>query len=509
MSVVQSLLSQADTFQGPEIQWWSLSPLLVLVGGALLLMLAGALTPKWPNGLYALAAVVVFAVAGGLAGMLWWDITQDGAETLVAGAVAFDAFSMATVAILTQIGLLVALIAHDYLKGTPNDGPEIYALLLVAVAGGTVMASANDLIVLFLGLETFSLALYVLAAMDRTRRGSQEAGMKYFVLGGFSSAFFLYGIALVYGATGSTNIGEMVESMQTGVDVEAGDALALAGVALMLVGLGFKIAAVPFHSWAPDVYQGAPTPMTAFMASAGKIAAIMAILRVLVIALPFYKDDWRPALWVLAVLTLLGGSILAVVQTDVKRMLAYSSIAHAGFLLVGVVTAGRGAGELDPGAGMPEIFVYVYLYDILVIGSFAVVYLVERSSGGDTDLDAFDGLSRRRPLLALGFTVLLLAQAGIPFTSGFVAKFAVISAAVSEEFYVLSVIAMVAAVIAAFLYLRIMIRMWLTDASDESKIPIPFATGFVVALTVLGSLFYGLDPEPLLDAADSVLEFAR
>ena len=202
------------------------------------------------------------------------------------------------------------------------------------------MGAANDLIVLFLGLETLSLAFYVLAASYRRKAGSSESGLKYFVLGGFSSAFFLYGIALVYGAVGSTNITTMVGTLTGTIPVERNDTLVLAGVALLLVGLGFKIAAVPFHVWTPDVYQGAPTPVTAFMASVGKVAAFAALLRVLVVALPFYRDDWRPVIWVLAVLSLLVGSILAVVQTDVKRMLAYSSISHAGFILVGVEAAG-------------------------------------------------------------------------------------------------------------------------------------------------------------------------
>ena len=501
--------AQAEPFQGPEIDWLALSPLLILIGGALLLMLAGALTPRWPRGLYALVTALTFAVASGMASVNWDNITDDGAHTLVAGALAFDTFAMAVTIILCHVGLLVALLMSDHLRGTPNDGPEVYALLLVAVTGGIIMGSANDLIVLFLGLETFSLALYVMAAMDRRRAGSSEAGLKYFVLGGFSSAFFLYGIALVYGATGTTNIGEMVEVLQSSVDLAQPDALALAGMAMMLVGLGFKIAAVPFHSWAPDVYQGAPTPVTAFMASAGKIAAVTAILRVFVIALPFYKDDWRPAIWALSVLTVLGGSLLAVVQTDVKRMLAYSSIAHAGFLLVGVEAAGHGAGQVDPGAGMPSVFIYIYVYDLLIIGSFAIVHVVAKQNGGDTSLAAFGGLARRRPLLALGFTFLLLAQAGVPLTSGFVAKFAVISAAVAEQSYAIAIIAMVAAVIAAYMYLRIMITMWFDDAVDAAPIPIPFSAGLVIGLTVAMSMLLGLMPSRLIGAADTVLEFAR
>ena len=291
--------------------------------------------------------------------------------------------------------MLVALVSDDYLVREGMDGPEIYALYLVAATGAVVMGAANDLIVLFLGLETMSLAFYVLAASYRRKAGSSESGIKYFVLGGFSSAFFLYGIALVYGAIGSTNISTIVATLDGTIPVERNDALVLAGVALLLVGLGFKVAAVPFHVWTPDVYEGAPTPVTAFLASVGKVAAFAALLRVFVVALPFYRDDWRPVIWVLAVLSLLVGSFLAVVQTDVKRMLAYSSISHAGFILVGVEAAGHRAGEVDGGLGVPSSLVYLLAYAVLVVGSFAVVALVARAGDGDSSLDAFRGLGRQ------------------------------------------------------------------------------------------------------------------
>ena len=280
----------------------------------------------------------------------WDDITDEGTvDDRVAAPLAFDTLAeFLTITICVAV-VLVALLTGDELRRAGIDGPEVYALYLMAAIGGIVMASANDLIVMFVGLETLSLAFYVLAASDRRRSRSQESGMKYFVLGGFSSAFFLYGIALLYGGTGSTNIDDIVTHFQNTVDTQREDALVLAGVALMIVGLGFKAAAVPFHVWTPDVYEGAPTPVTAFMASAGKAAAFAAMLRVLVIALPFHRDDWRPVVWVLAVLSLVVGSALAVVQTNVKRMLAYSSISHAGFVLVGVEAAGHQAGELDPG----------------------------------------------------------------------------------------------------------------------------------------------------------------
>ena len=508
---MSNLIAQTD-FIGPEVQWFALSPMLVLLGGALFMMLAGALTPTWPKGLYAAVSATIAGTAGALAMVQWDDITDNGPVTLVGGAIAFDTFAMFMTITICSGVLLVSLLTDDFLRGTPNDGPEFYALYLVAAIGGIVMASANDFIVLFLGLETLSLALYVLAASNRRSIASAESGIKYFILGGFASAFFLYGIALVYGATGSTNITEMVEALRNGVDVGTPDSLALAGLALLIVGLGFKVAAVPFHVWVPDVYEGAPSPVTAFMASVGKAAAFAAMLRVLVIALPFYRDDWRPVIWVLALLSLVIGSFLAVVQTNVKRMLAYSSISHAGFLLVGVEAAAHHAGESDPGSGMPAVVLYLMLYSVLVIGSIAVVTVVTRGKAdddGDASLDTFKGLAKRRPVLALAFTVFLLAQAGIPFTSGFIAKFGVIQAAVDEGSYAIAIVAMVTAVVAAFLYLRIMVNMWLADPEDDSSLPIPFSAGLAIAAAAAFTLVVGVFPGWLIDAADTVTAIAR
>jgi NADH-quinone oxidoreductase subunit N len=508
------MLAQVDVFVGPEVQWFALSPLLTLLGGALGLLLVGALTPAWPRRLYAVVSATTAGAAGVLAVVLWDDIGDEGTKTLVGGALALDKLAMfLTITICIGV-VLVSMLTDEYLEDTPNQGPEIYALYLVAAIGGIVMASANDLIVLFLGLETLSLAMYVLAASNRRSSQSAEAGIKYFVLGGFASAFFLYGIALVYGGTGTTNISDMVTALQTTIDPFGDDTLVLAGLAMLIVGLAFKVAAAPFHVWVPDVYQGAPTPVTALMASVGKAAAFAAMIRVLVVALPFYRDDWRPVIWVLAVVTLLAGSILAVVQRNVKRMLAYSSISHAGFILVGVEAAGHLAGEADAGPGVPSVVLYLLLYSVLVIGSLAVVTIVSRSSDGDTTLESFAGLAKRRPLLALGFTVLLLAQAGVPLTSGFIAKFGVIQAAVEVESYAIAVIAMVSAVIAAFLYLRIMVSMWVEDPATETPagdtdMPVPFSMGVTVAATVAFTIVLGVVPGWLIDAADQVTQYAR
>lgn len=502
----------AQTFTGPEVSWFALSPMIVLVGVALFLLVVGALTPTWPRGLYAFVTAVGAGTAGALAMVLWDDISDDGTDTLVGGALAFDTFAQfVTIAICAAV-LLLALTTDDYLRREDLEGPETYALFLVAATGGIVMASANDLIVLFIGLETLSLAFYVLAASHRRKAGSAESGLKYFVLGGFSSAFMLYGIALLYGAVGTTNISEMVETISGNVPVERNDALVLAGVALLLVGLGFKVAAVPFHLWTPDVYQGAPTPITGFMASVGKVAAFAALLRVFVVGLPFYRDDWRPAVWLLAVLSLVIGSVLAVVQTDVKRMLAYSSISHAGFILVGVEAAGHRAGEADAGLGVPSALVYLLAYAVMVAGTFGVVTLVARTGDGRTDLEAFRGLGKTRPVLALALTVFLVAQAGVPFTSGFIAKFGVISAGVDEHSYALALIAMLASVIAAYLYLRIMVSAWMADpAEDDAAGPvrIPLSAGVAIAAAVGFTLFVGIFPDWLLEAAERTTEFAR
>jgi NADH-quinone oxidoreductase subunit N len=500
----------AQEFVAPPVEWWHISPIIALVSGGLLLLVLGALTPTWPRGGYAALTSLTALTAGVLALFQWDEISDEGPTTLLSGALAFDNLTQFLTITICAAIILVALTTGDDLHAGGRDAPEVYALMLVSATGGVVMAAANDLIVLFLGLETLSLALYVLAASDRERSSSRESGIKYFVLGGFASAFFLYGIALVYGGTQSTNISDIVDAFQGSMLIDGSDSLVLAGIALLIVGLGFKVAAVPFHVWTPDVYQGAPTSVTAFMASVGKAAAFAAMLRVLVVALPFHRDDWRPVIWVLAVLSLVVGSVVAVVQNDVKRLLAYSSISHAGFILVGVEAAGHRAGEGDIGDGMPSVVLYLLLYSVLTIGSFAIVSVVARQAGGDTSIDAFDGLSSRQPLLALSLTVFLLAQAGVPLTSGFIAKWGVIQAAVEEDSYAIAIIAMVTAVIGAYVYLRVMVSVWLREAPDGvGRGSVPLMTGLAVAAAAIFTVAVGVWPQWLLDAADQVNNYAR
>jgi NADH-quinone oxidoreductase subunit N len=419
------------------------------------------------------------------------------------------------------IAVCVAVVFTSMTTSDAADGVdslEPYSLILTAALGAAVMVTANDLVVSFLGIEILSISLYVLAASDRRRSASQEAGLKYFVLGGFSSAFLLYGIALVYGTTGQTSLNGVATVLSSEITVPRNDAMLLAGVALLLVGFAFKVSLVPFHSWTPDVYHGAPTHVTGFMASLGKIAAIVAVVRLFVVAFSSRADDWRPAAFVLAVLTLVVGSVLAIVQTDVKRMLAYSSVSHAGFMLVGL----EAAGHLDSpaaGDGVSSSLIYVVLYSVLAVGSFAAVSVVTRgttaptratgAASAGTSLDAFNGLAKTNPVFALGFTVLLLAQAGVPLTSGFVAKFGVIRAAVSTESYVLAVLAMVSAVIAAYLYLRIMVSMWLAEPSSNAPPSVTLAGRVTLATAVAITLVLGVVPKYLLRLSDSLASLAR
>ncbi|NCX06055.1 MAG: NADH-quinone oxidoreductase subunit N, partial [Actinobacteria bacterium] len=331
----------AATLDGPVIPWVELIPILSLLAGACFLLLVGSLVPHWPRRGYAWVTGIATTVAVIANGIKWNNLYYNKGATFFADAIAIDRFSVLASITICLAVIFGALMVSAYLARMNADGPELYALLLTAAIGALVMVSANDLIVLFLGLETLSLSLYLLAASNRNREESQESGLKYFILGGFSSAFFLYGVALIFGSTGSTKISGINEALSGSVSIINADAMLLVGIGMLLVGLGFKVSAAPFHVWTPDVYEGAPTPVTAFMASAGKVAAFAALMRVLLVGLEQRVDDWRPVVWALAILTVFTGSILAVVQTNVKRMLAYSSISHAGFILVGLEAAGH------------------------------------------------------------------------------------------------------------------------------------------------------------------------
>jgi NADH-quinone oxidoreductase subunit N len=499
---VTALLLAASTrpeqWATPRFDWAAGAPLLILTGAALLLLLVSTVSTARPGrGTYAAITVLASAFTIGSAGFLWSRVTDTdrGPFTTAAGALTVDGFTVFFIVVIALGIALAALLADDYLRRENLDGPELYVLMLLAGAGGIIMAMANDLVVVFLGLETLSIALYVLAGYHRRRAESRESAMKYFVLGAFSSAFLLYGIALVYGATGSTNFGRIASFLAVNNLENRG--LLLAGFAMLLVGLGFKISAVPFHVWTPDVYQGAPTPVTAFMASASKAAAFAAVLRVFVSTFASYRLDWQPIMWVLAVLTLLVGSVLAIVQDDVKRMMAYSSIAHAGFILVGVQAA--------TDRGTSAALFYVLAYTFMIVGTFGVATLVSGTGDDNHGIDSYRGLSRRRPGLALTFTVFLLAQAGVPLTTGFLAKFYVIGAAVESHSYALAIIAMMSAVVSAFLYLRVVVAMYMADEEAETTAPrirVPIGAGIALALAVVFTIGIGILPQRVVHWAD-------
>lgn len=361
--------------------------------------------------------------------------------------------------------------------------------------------ASNDLLTMFVALEVLSLPLYLLCGLARRRRLlSQEASLKYFLLGAFSSAFFLYGTALLYGFAGSTQLSAIAEAVRTQTGA---DGLLLAGTALLVVGLLFKVGAAPFQAWTPDVYQGAPTQITGFMAACTKVAAFGALLRVLYVALPDIRWDWEPAMWAVAIITMVFGSVVAIVQTDVKRMLAYSSIAHAGFLLTGVL----GVNQI----GISGVLFYLVAYGFTTIGAFAVVTLVRDSGGEATHLSQWAGLGRRSPLLAGVFTLFLLAFAGIPLTSGFTGKYAVFAAAVEGGAAVLAVVGVLASAVAAFFYVRVIVLMYFSEPTGDSvTISVPgVATTVALATGAAATVLLGVMPSPVLQLADQASVFLR
>ncbi|MCY3950681.1 MAG: NADH-quinone oxidoreductase subunit N [Acidimicrobiaceae bacterium] len=535
-----------DVFVSPAVDWWVLVPQIILVGAALGLLLVASLAPRaLPDWVSTVVSIATGAAAAIVAAVQWgmWGSTP---RPTLAGAFVSDGFSLLLTVLVGAGAVMTALVAHSALDRYDMAPPEFAALLLASAAGAVVMAGANDLIVLFLGLESLSIALYVLIALAGRRASARESAMKYFVLGAFSSAFFLYGIALVYGSTGGTNLSG-IGGFLFGTIRET-DYLLLVGIALLLVGLGFKVAAVPFHFWAPDVYEGAPSPVTGYLASIAKAAGFAALARVLYVALAEQSTAWAPILIGLAFATLAVGAVMAICQNDVKRMLAYSSISHAGFVLVGL-SAVPAAGELGQwvvrvGGAAPVVLemgggndavssavFYLIAYSFMALGSFAVLSALapeqqsaDAGAGGADPpsphaLSRYSGLARRRPVLALAFTVLLLAQAGVPFTAGFWAKLGVILAAVDARGYVLPAVAMVTAVVSAFAYLRVVLAMYAPEGqadADESAPAarasrprwggLPLTSVVAISLAVGVTVVVGVFPQRLLEwSADAVL----
>ncbi len=450
----------ANTISVPPIRWLAILPPIIMIGGAVVLLGVASLVRRPLR--VRVSTVATVAISGGALGIALWqwsDVQEHGAHTYVAKAVVMDGFSVLVTMLVAIAMLLSALVADGYLRREGTHGAEFHVLAMVSASGAMLMAMANDLIIIFLGLEILSIALYVLTAFNYRRSASGEAALKYFILGGFSSAIFIYGIALTYGATGSTNLTQIADFLSKNVVLSNG--LLLAGLALMLVGFSFKIAAVPFHMWTPDVYQGAPSPVTGFMSAVAKAGAFAAMLRVLFSSFGVVSTDWRPIVYGLAVLSLTLGAFVALRQRDVKRMLAYSSINHAGFILLGVV-----AGTAQ---GASAALYYLFVYMFMTIGSFAIVTVLGGAGDAEHDLSRYRGLAARQPVLALAFAVLLLAQAGAPFTTGLWAKVQVVFAAIEAGDVPLGVIAMVTAAVAAYFYLRVAVLMYAAGGLGEPE----------------------------------------
>jgi NADH-quinone oxidoreductase subunit N len=499
----------AQTVQTPEVPWSLLWPFLLTAVGAVILVTITSLVPQVRERSFPAFYTAAMAVGSGVSlYWIWNRVTDAGGRIVVLdGAMSIDYFTLFVAAIISVSVFFSALFLDDYLRREGLDGPEWYVLVLLSASGGLMMAAAEDLIVTFLGLEILSIAVYVLAALHLRRSESQEAGFKYFVLGALSSAFFLYGIAMIYGATGSTRLSEIGAALtlvnDRGLVPVEDSSLLLAGMALLLVGFGFKVSAAPFHFWTPDVYEGAPTPIVGFMASAVKVAGFAGFARVFLSAFAQVGADWRPVVGAMALLSIVVGSFLAIRQDNVKRMLAYSSISHAGFILIGLYAAGSPDGAVAV-LGSRSVLFYLFAYTVMVGGTFGVATLVGQRGDGAHSLTDYAGLSARKPVLAALLVVLLFAQAGIPFTSGFWAKFGVIEAAVRGESYVLAGAAMVAAVVGAYLYLKVIVSMFLTSAETDDEgvvvnsggsiVLAPAATVAIVA-AVFATVLWGVAPD--------------
>jgi NADH-quinone oxidoreductase subunit N len=480
----------------PEINWLAILPevLLALGAAAVLLVDVQFKPPTMILGLVT-AFAVVFAI--GVTVVQWLEmanLTSIGATddlVVFSGLILMDGFAvfgrLALLAV-TAIGLVAGWRLFTSLG---RRAAEAIALVLLASAGFSIMVSSNNLVMLFLGLEVGSIALYILAGLTRERVRAEEAALKYFLLGSFASAMFVYGVALVYAGTGQF---EILAIRQFFSDViVANPAVILVGMGLMVVGLGFKVSAAPFHSWAPDVYQGAPAGIVGYMAGMAKIAGFVALARIFVTGFPEFEASWVPLLAAISALSMLVGSVLALVQGDVRRMLAYSGVAHAGFILTGVV-----------GGETSSVAFYVAIYAIQLVGAFAVVSAVSGPGGSASSIDQYRGLGARSPLLAAGFALLLLGMAGLPLTAGFVAKFGVFSDAWASGLQWLVIVAVVASVIALAFYLRVIVAMYMEGDSGE-RLHVPTTIRLVVGLATLATVVWGIFPGSLLTLAADAL----
>jgi len=519
--VIASLPGLSTLFVATKVNYGAVMPMLIIFGAAMIGVLVEAFAPRASRYRTQVGVALVGLVAALVA--VGYGVGHQGST--LAGAVVVDGPALFLQGTILGLSVLSMLAIAERFNGIGADAftaqgasapgsaqesaavragattTEVFPLTMFTIAGMLLFTAAGDLLTMFVALEVLSLPLYILAGLaSRRRLLSQEASLKYFLLGAFSSAFFLFGSALLFGYSGSMDLGVISTAIGTASGM---DGLLIPGGLLVLVGLLFKIGAVPFHSWTPDVYQGAPTPITGFMAACTKVAGFGAILRFIYVGVAASRWDWAPALWAVAILTMVLGAVLSVTQTDIKRLLAYSSIAHAGFVLTGVLAFDK--------VGISAVMFYVVAYGFSTIAAFAIVSLVRDGGSEATHLSQWAGLGKNHPVVAGAFAFLLLAFAGIPLTSGFTAKFAVFSAAIGHGATPLAVIGVLSSAIAAFVYVRVVVLMYFSEpAGDSVRVVAPsILTTGAVTIGVVATLVLGVVPGPLLDLAARSSLFLR
>ena len=498
----------------PDINLWLILPELIICVAGVVVMLVDAFakpTQRWITGGISLAGLIAAAASSSWLWLSWRSVSE-----AFNGMIVLDELRLGFTFVFLVVSTLTILVSMVWVENERLPAGEFHSLLMFATAGMMFMASAGDLVMVFLGLEILSIATYVMCGFRRTDIRSNESSMKYFILGSFSSAFLLYGIALTYGATstaarlpGTTNIAEIARRLPDAQYPQ----LLFAGAAMMLVGFGFKIATAPFHVWTPDVYEGAPTPVTAFMAAGPKAAGFASFVRVFVFAFPFVVATgadsvggkihaaWLGALFVLAILTMTIGNVVAIAQNNVKRMLAYSSIAHAGYALVGFIAAGAAPDIEQRNAAIAAVIFYLLTYAVMNLGAFAVVQLIARNSDRRTEVEDYNGIGFQSPWLAFCLSLFLLSLLGMPLTAGFMGKVMVFRAALDQGYYALVVIGVLNTAISAYYYLRLIVVMFFRERTTAWQAPrIPASIGIALVITVLGVLYLGLFPGRVLDA---------
>jgi len=477
-----------DMITIPAVNFTPILPEIFLSVLAMFLLLMNVFSPNGKKTYLAYISFIGLVVAGVLVGSGWGSHIES-----FNGAVVLDNFATFFKMIFLLAAGLTVLITDQYMEREGCNHGELYPIILFTVVGMMLMASGTDLMTIFLGLEVMSVALYVLSGFNRANRKSNEAGLKYFLLGSFSTGFLLYGMALIYGATGTTRIASIAAVLGQ-MTLPTANIMLVAGMLLMFTGFAFKVAAAPFHMWTPDVYEGAPTPMTAFMSTGPKAAAFAASLRLFLVALPTLQVEWSQLLWVLAVLTMTIGNITALRQDNIKRMLAYSSIAHAGYCLVGFA-AGNGTGT-------SAILFYMLSYAFMNIGAFAIIILVAKKGEPNGTVMDLAGFGFKHPILALAMTIFMFSLAGVPPTAGFIGKFYLFSGAVQEGYLWLAIIGVLNSAASVYYYLRVIVYMYMKDPTEEfewTKLTAPVALALVLA--VAGTLILGIVPSFVLQYA--------